>query len=154
MKNRIDILTQHYFPYHFIVLGVVFILMGVLVSISNPLVAFGFLFFGAIFISTHSRLVIDEKRLYFNEYLWILGYKKGAQIPFEEIKYIFINRLGTKSEYGFVARLSAREILYKGFIKLSNGESIFLGESTTEEKLLKKIKKIAIALDLEVKKNY
>jgi hypothetical protein len=128
--------------------------MGVLVSISNPLVAFGFLFFGAIFISTHSRLVIDEKRLYFNEYLWILGYKKGAQIPFEEIKYIFINRLGTKSEYGFVARLSAREILYKGFIKLSNDESLFLGESTNEKKLLQKLKKITEVIKVEVRKNY
>ena len=151
MENRIDIMTDHLFPFHFIALGAA---LMALVVIVNPLLSVGLFIIGLLFTSTHYRLMLDTKTKKYKEYLFILGYKRGKEQPFQDIEYIFINKNRSESEYGFANRMYVSGSLYMGYIKLSNGEKLFIGEHKRENKLLKKASKISKVINAEILKNY
>jgi len=105
-------------------------------------------------ITTHYRLRIDLKQQTYKEYVWIFGLRKGKELPLPGIEYLYVNRVMRDEEYGLVARLSTHKTVYMGFIKLSNGEALFCGESRKEEKLLKNAQRLADVLHTEIRKNY
>ena len=152
MRNRLDIYTHHYFPYYFIILGIV--LIPLIVIPVYALLSVGFFILSFLFISTHYRLRIDPEQGTYNEYLWIFGFKKGKVQSIPVIDYLYINKTTRDEEYGLVARLSTHKTVYMGYIKLTNGQSLFCGESRKEERLMSKVKKIAVFLNAEIRKNY
>lgn len=152
MKNKLDIFTHHYFPYYFIILGIVFI--PLIVIPVNSLLSVGFFALSFLFITTHYRLRINPGQGTYKEYLWIFGFKKGNVQSIPAIDYIYVNKTIRDEEYGLVARLSTHKTVYMGFIKLAHGESLFCGESRNEEKLMRKVNKIAAFLNAEIRKNY
>ncbi len=83
-----------------------------------------------------------------------MGMKRGEIKSFPKAEYIFINLLERESEFGLVARLSARMTVFQGYIRLSNGEVIYFGEKRSEEAMYDKAKKLARNLGVIVKKNY
>jgi len=110
--------------------------------------------FGIIFITTNYRLTIDVKDKWYKEHLWLLGFKIGKAKPYQKIEHIYFNKLRRETEYGFVARLTSRKVIYQGYLKVADDEPIFIGESTKEEPLLKKGEKLAKNLGVEIRKNY
>ena len=154
MKDSIDIRTQPYFPYHMVILGIVFLLMAVFVSLMEPLISVILFILGILFITTHYRLRIDLQKKKYRDYLWLFGFKIGRSEVLQRIEYIYLNKLRRETEYGFVARLTSSNIYYQGYIKISNDEPLFIGESKKEDKILEKSKKLSVALDVELVKNY
>ena len=152
MKKQLDIYTHHYFPFYFIILG--FALLPLVVIPVYPLLSVGFFALSFLFITTHFRVNFDREQRKFKEYIWIFGFKNGKEQSLPQVEHIYINRSSRKEEYGLVARLQANKTVYMGFIKLSNGETLFCGESRKEDNLMRKLEKIAAFLDLEIKKNY
>ena len=154
MSQKINIVTQHYFPFQFIALGIGLMITGVISSGLQPLLGVGLIILGIIFTSTHYRLRIDVGRKTYKNYLWLLGYQKGEELTYQQIDYIYINQADMSSGYGFATRINVTDTVYKAYLKLLDDESIFIGESKKEERLMKKVKKISSALKLEIKKNY
>ena len=75
-------------------------------------------------------------------------------MPLPNVKYVFVNRVQRESEYGLVARLSVRKVIYGGYIRLANNEPLFIGESSKEEKLLKRAERVSEFFNIEIRKNY
>lgn len=154
MKNKLDIIVQHAFPFHFIALGAGLIITAMLVMLNNQWLAVPLFILGILLTSTHYRLAIDKKNKTYKEYLWILGFKKGDELPFEGLDLIYINQVEMASGYGFVTRINISSTYYKVYIELLNDESIFIGESKHEEKVIQKAQRLAHALKLEIVRNY
>ncbi len=154
MKNRLDISTHHYFPIQFTALGIGLIVMAFFAFEMYPFLSIGFIILGLLLATTHYRLLLDAKHKKYKEYLWILGFKKGSHFSYEQIHYVYLNRLRFNDEYGpFAVRFNASGKIFQGFIKLSNNESLFIGESIKKDNLLKKIRKISQAISVEIRDN-
>lgn len=152
MKTRLDLATHHYFPFHFIVLGVIFMAQIIIPIYYILSISLGIL--GLLIVTTHYRLVIDTQNRTYREYLWILGMKMGKFEAYQDVEYVYINRTRQNVEYGFVARVHADRPIYMGYIKFSGQDSVFIGESRKEEKTQSKVEKIAEFLSVEIIKNY
>ncbi len=152
MKNTLDIATHHYFPFHFIALG--FALTPLIVIPIAPILSIILLPIALMLTTTHYRLKIDTNRKIYKEYLWILGFKKGKEIPYDSIDFIYINELNITSEYGYVARVHATAPIFRGYIKMSDDEKLFITEHRREPKVLKKLTKIADVVNTTIQKNY
>ncbi|MDF9796973.1 hypothetical protein OKW21_002236 [Catalinimonas alkaloidigena] len=154
MKNKIDIYTHHYFPFHMIVLGLAFLLMSVIISMMYPVVAIVLFMLGILLVSTHYRLSVDTENKKYREYLWITGFKKGEKLPYKQIIDIHIKHITQSIEYGFVSRVRGRKKVYSAAIEIDGNQSLFVGEHRSEKKLLSKVNKIAEAVQTEVYKSY
>jgi hypothetical protein len=154
MKSRIDVFVNHCFPFHFIAVGVVFIVVGFIILMMHPLASVLLFIIGIALTSTHYRLVVDPGQKIYKEYLWIMGFKKGEDVSFQKIEFIYLNKLNIKSGYGYVSRINVNDTIYKGFIKLSDAEPVFIGESKNEQKLIKKVERISRDINIELRKNY
>lgn len=152
MKSKVDIFTHHYFPYYMIILGIV--LVPVIFIPVYPLLSVGVAVLSVLFISTHYRVRIDMDKMSYLEYLWIAGFKSGKVVKYEVLKYLYINKLNRDEEYGLVGRMSYSKDVYAGFLKLENGTTLYIGESSNEKKMLKKVKELAKRLEIEMRKNY
>ena len=83
-----------------------------------------------------------------------MGFKKGEDVSFQKIEFLYLNKVNVKSGYGYVSRIHISDTIYKGFIKLSDAESVLIGESKNEEKLMKKVERISKEINFEFRKNY
>ncbi len=152
MKNRLDIHTQHYFPFHIILLGfacipLIFIPVHLVLSVGLSVVVI-------LIFTTHYRLELDRGSNIYRDYLWIVGFRKGETLPLPDVEHVFVNRVQRESEYGLVARLSVRKVVHSGYVRLANSETLFIGESSQGRKLFKKAERIAGFFDVEIRKNY
>ena len=154
MKHKLKIVVQHYFPFHFIALGVGSILSAILVMLMNPWLGGLLLIIGILFTTTHHRLAIDLKKRTYREYLWIFGFKRGDTFSYPGFDVIYINEVDMASGYGYVSRINITSTYYKAYLKLADEESIFFGESKHEKKIMQKAQRLADALSLEIAKNY
>lgn len=154
MKKHIDIFTQHYCPFHIIVLGAVFLIISLFTVFMIPILGFVFLILGIILTTSHYRLVLVPANKKYREYLWIIGFQRGSVQDYDKVEYLFINKVEQNAEYGLIARLSVRKKLYQAYLKFSNGEKVYLGESIREKNAIDKATKIADVLEVSVKKNY
>lgn len=154
MGNKTDFFVNHYFPFHFIVLGIFFILLGMLFILMATWLALLLWILGTIMISTHYRLRIDSEKGFYQSYLWILGMRRGTVKPISKLQYIYINKLRVKSGYGFVNRIDIQNKVFRGYIKLDNDFSLFIGQSKDETKLLRKCHRIGNLFSLEIIRNY
>ena len=152
MKDKLDIYTHHYFPYYFIILGIV--LIPLIIIPVYPWLSAIFFILSFLFITTHYRLIIDLRQKKYKEALWIFGIKTGREIILPHIEDIYINKTTRDEEYGLVARMHTHKTVFMGFVKLSNGETLFCGENQKEHKLMKKIKMIADVLQTNIRINY
>lgn len=153
MTNRFDVFTHHYFPFHFIALGVGMIITSIVSVPFNFALAIILFIAGFVFTTSHHRLRIDLEHNSIKEYLWILGLKNGEELSILDVELIYINKVKVSTAYGFVARVNVDQMIFKGFIKMTSEETVFLGESKNEEKLLSKMRLIAEILNLEIRKN-
>ena len=154
MKGKIDIVVQHYFPFHFIALGAGLLVVAVFVVIESPILSFVLFIAGLLFTTTHYRLKIDMKNKIYKDYLWIFGFKKGPEVRYGHIELLYINELDVASGYGVVTRVNIVDVVYKGYIRLDDNTAIFFGESKNEDKLLHKANNLASTLGMKVEKNY
>ena len=154
MKGKIDIVVQHYFPFHFIALGAGLFVVAVFVAIQNPILSLVLFIASVLFTTTHHRLKIDLESKTYMDYLWVFGFKKGPEVAYENIELLYINEVDVASGYGVVTRVNIVDVVYKGFLKMDDNTSLFFGESKNEDKLVHKANELASKLGMKVEKNY
>jgi len=153
--SKLDIYTSHFFPFHFIALGVGLFLFGIITFFMNTVVAIILILTGFLFTSTHYRVKIDLKQKRFKEYLWIMGFQQGQSMPYERMDSLYVNDVKYGRAYGFVTRINASGRIYKAYLNFTDhDEPVFIGEHKKLEKLKRKLDRIAKVIDLPVIENY
>jgi hypothetical protein len=146
-----NIKVDNYLPIQFTVLGVGLCIFGVLYLFSNLFVGLGSVLVGVVFSTTHYRLEVSRNKKFYHEYVWFLGLKVGPKIKFSSIEYWYITKSKQTQEYGpQYTRWSSTSTRYNGYLKFSEKEKIYIGDSRGKDLLLKKIKALNRDFGLEV----
>lgn len=87
-----------------------------------------------------------------HDFLWILGFKKGEKISFDEVDCVFITSTSQGQEWGPVSvRFHNKVSVYYAFIKFSDGSKMMLKEATYKPDLKKEVRQFARKINVELK---
>ncbi len=100
---------------------------------------------------SYNIIVIDMEKKEIFDGVWTMGKRLGTPIPFNRIEKIFINRIKTKQTMYSLS--NKQNILvdheFRAYLKLDNGEKIFLISHPLEEKMEEKVTKIREKLGID-----
>ena len=137
------------FEYVALLVAVICLFLGFLF----PWVFLGTLIFGGLFLlvtTTHYGIVINLNDKTYDNYLWILGFRKHNLNPFEEIEFCFIQQ----NQYHYIIRSNPwnsnefNRKTYNGYLKFSNGEKIHLSQSQKKSEIIYELR--GVCRDLNV----
>lgn len=102
-------------------------------------------------------LEIDTESRSYANLIQILSYSSGKRIAFGAVEKIFINECRvaqTIHRYSTGAPATFRNVEYRAFLKLENGDKIFLLRKREADKLKKHLEDLANSLQTEIVENY
>jgi hypothetical protein len=151
-SNDMDVRVKNYLPLFFIVLGVGLMIGGLYSVREKTLLFIGLFFIGLILSTTQYRLEINFDKKYYREYVWTLGLKWGEKIRFNQIQYLYLTKVKKSQVYGQTYKNHyVTGAHFNGYIKFSDNEKILIGDSSSKDWVLKRLKKINSRLRVEVK---
>ena len=147
----IDFRTSGYFPGSIMFLGILLLGAGIIIFLKSWIAGVILFLTGVTIFTTHNRLRIDLESKVFLDYLWVLGFKRGTICPFESLQYIFIRKVMVSQKMNTrVSTTTIRKEVYKGYLKFSEENKIFLAENEQKERLVAKLRIISEKLHVEV----
>lgn len=153
MQHKIDINNGRLFPFHFLILGVIFIFIG-FPLITNHLIGGLILLVAGIFILTAREGVeinTGEKTIReYNAYFFI---KTGEPERYQEIERIFINANKVTQKMYTAHTLNSStfsDVVYSAFLKFDTGTKVLIQRNKNKATLIKNIQAIAGKLNTEV----
>ncbi|MCI0751385.1 MAG: hypothetical protein L0Y35_06070 [Flammeovirgaceae bacterium] len=147
----IDFKTSLYFSSAFIFLAIGLLPIGLVMFSKSVVVAFIIFLVCAIIFTTHYRFKIDLDSKTFHDYLWIMGLKFGNKGAFENIEYLFIKKSKESQTMNLrIASSTIQKEVYDGYLKLSDTEKIHLFTQGNKDKLIEKLKSIAVQLNVRI----
>ncbi|MBK0404627.1 hypothetical protein I5M27_16645 [Adhaeribacter sp. BT258] len=118
-----------------------------------PWLFLGTLIFGSLFLlvtTTHYGLVINLIDRTYDNYIWILGFRKHNLNSFQEIEFCFIQQ----SQYKYIVRSNPwnsnefNKKTYNGYLKFSNGVKVHLTQSLKKSEVVYELKGICKDLNI------
>jgi hypothetical protein len=147
-----DLKIETYLPLFFIVLGIGFILGGILNILEYTVLAIGTITIGLALVTTQSRLEINPEQKYYREYVWILGSKWGEKIKYNEVQNFFLKETRKKQVYAQTYKNHyASGQHFNGYLKFSENQKILIGDSSSKDWVLNRIKKMNSNLGVEIR---
>lgn len=133
-----------------VALGVLLLISSPFIFQVKPLVAIVCGIIGVFLSTTHHRLKVDLKKKYYQEYVWMLGYRSGHKIGFELMECIYITSSTVSQKFGFGVNRQFRSTYYKAYFKFSRYSKVFIAQSLSREELMIKIEKLNSILKIQV----
>jgi hypothetical protein len=152
MMKTLDVFVEFLFPFHFRLIGVAFLIGGIIPIF--PVLSVVLFILSFLLISTHYRIKIDLQNHTLKEYTWIFFIRKGKTVKLETPQYVYINANKKSMNYGRVAQLTSSNMSFSAYLKIKENNAVYLGESTNEKRLLTKAQKFATFLSIPLNKNY
>jgi len=150
---KFDYRTKYFFPMHVVTLGHALIFMGaVFLAMVHWIPGAVFISTGLFIVSINHGLSIDTSRKVYHDYVFVLGYKTGKKLPYEEIQYLFVT--GGKKTTTMQLRGVSQNIVqqeFNGYIKFSEDEKIHIVSSRKKQKIMTFLERMAVDLSLEIK---
>lgn len=147
-----DFRIKNYLPLFFTVLGLGLIVIGILNVLDRFVLASGSFIMASVFITTQYRLEINLKEKYYREYVWLLGLKFGDRVKYETMQYFYITKSKKSLIYGQTYKnhyVTGQH--FNGYLKFSEDNKILIGDNSSKDWVLKRIKKFNAKLGLEIK---
>lgn len=147
----IDFRTSGYFPGSIIFLGILLMGASIFIFLKSWIAGVILLLTSVTILTAHNRLRIDLDGKVFLDYLWVLGFKRGSSCSFESLQYIFIKKVIVSQKLNArVSTTTIRKEVYKGYLKFSEENKIFLAENEQKENLIVKLRIISEKLHVDV----
>ena len=87
----IDRKISNYFSIGYIILGIVFLLIGIVsLYAGNQIIGVILIIAPVVITTTHYRLKIDKANSTFKYYVWLLGFSVGKPEKFDQIEYVYL----------------------------------------------------------------
>jgi len=144
MKSSFDFAVQYYFPSRIIWTSAAVLFLAGGVVTKHFILAVIALIVGVLVFTTRYGVEINLAEQLYTEYVWVLGYRSGEKIKFENIEYLYINKL--KVTQGMSSLLNSTTIdseEYRGYIKFNEQEKIHFITKGNHQKLIIELKRIA-----------
>jgi hypothetical protein len=140
MKKRavVDIKSGRLFPWHFMLIAVIFLLVGLALIAERTLLSLALILASLFILSGYSGTEIDLKRGIFREYRSFFFQKSGKRLKFNSIEKIYINRSKTTRKV-YTAHTNHSSVFsnveYNAWLKLDDGRKIHLLSKSDKSKL-------------------
>lgn len=138
------------FPIQFQILGYVLLFSGLVLIAINIWASIIFVLLGVVIVSAFSG--IEFKNNKYREYNSFFFIKNGKWEPLKNVERIFIKRIKVSQKFYGRANQSStiRNVVYKAFLKLENGETIFIYDHKNKDKVKSKLKGLSDFLKAEI----
>ena len=144
-----------YLPLQFQYLGYILAIIGIVLLFTDPGWVGLFLLFAAgliiiIALSTRYMIEIDTKNKTYRDHLWFMGYKTGKKQSYDNIKHIYMTAgrvTQTLNQRSITQHLEHTE--YNGFLRFSDDNKVHLGSLVNENKMRRRLQKLAKSLNVD-----
>lgn len=153
MENEsVNLKSDRLFPSHFLLLGLIFTIVGLLLILFSPYLAPLFLLLGGMILTGYRGVEFDRIQKKYREYNSFLFMKFGDWENYDKPEKIFINSVNVSQKiYTMVTTGTIiRNVEYNAYMELGNGEKIYLISKKDKNRLYKKLSRIADFFQLEV----
>lgn len=153
MTHKIDIRFSRLFPWHFLFLAGIVLIIGMGLIVQKPILSI-LLVTGSVFVlSGYSGTEIDKAAKTYKEYnSFFFFIKNGKKIQYTAIEKLFITRSKvTQRMYSRTNHAGVfSNIEFNGYIKFQDGTKIQLLNTRKKEKLVSALKKISNFLNVTI----
>lgn len=149
-SNKFKLDSPFNWPSKFI--AVLFLLVGVAFLKINYIVSIILIIISALVLTAFNGLEINNIDKKYIRYTWLLSWKYGEFKKFDSIENIFINS-GTSSQTYYSMSNKALNMgknIFNGWVKFSNGKTVFLFDHKNKSALEERLKPIAKKLQTTI----
>lgn len=151
--KKIDVRAGKLFPFHFHILGGVFLLAAIFVVVDHPMISAGATVLALLILTASEGTEINPAARTLREYYSFFFLKTGKARKYSTIEGIAIHRAKVSQKL-FTARTTSSStfthIEYNAYLSLYGEEKIFLMSDRNKTKLMAKVGKIASDLKTTV----
>ncbi len=151
-KSTINIRSYKLFPFHFQVLGILFLILTAILVLESPYFAPLFFLSGAAILTGYRGVQFDLSKKSYREYNSFLFIKFGKWENFDAVEKIYVNSANV-SQYAYTmvtTGTTIRSVEYNAYAKLGNDQKVHLICSKNKKKLTQKLSEMASLFQLEV----
>ncbi len=136
-----DIKSERLFPFHFQLLGLVFLFMGMVLIVFSPYFSPIPLLLGGLMLTGYRGIKFDRATRVSRDYHSFLFFKFGKWKKYGQVEQIFINSSKVSQKvYTMVTSGTTIENLdYNAYIIFEDGEKLYLLSDKNKDKLRKKL---------------
>lgn len=153
MRDRIDVKFGLLFPWHFLFLAGVVLIISISLLADRTIPAICLMTVCVFMLSAYSGTEINKADRVYREYMAFFFIKKGKHVKYDSIERIFINRT-TTSQRVHTAHTNHssqfKNVEFNAFIKFDDGTKIHLLTKRNKQKLLVALEKISATLQVPV----
>lgn len=152
LKNTIDIKAGRLFPFHFLILGGIFLFAALVVVVSHPIIAGILALLGLFIITAYEGTEIDPHSKTYREYHSFLFLKSGKRVNFNSVEGVFIHKAKVSQKLFTAHTMNSStftHVEYHAYLKLDH-EKIFLTRGKDKKKVVEKARSIASSLNASV----
>jgi membrane-bound ClpP family serine protease len=155
-KNKIDIKYGRLFPWQFLFIGGIVLVIGLALLVENTLASIVLISVGGFILSGSEGTEIDKAAKWYREYNAFFFIKSGRNVVYSGIEKIFINTSKSKQKM-YTAHTTHGSVYenvdFNGFLKFNDGTKIQLLRKRKKADLLKGLQKIASFLEVQIEDN-
>ncbi len=148
----INLKSVKLFPFQFQLLGVVFLLVGIVFIPNAPYLGLFLIIIGAFILTGYSGIQFDRSTKLYRTYNSFLFLKFGKWKEYGEIEKIFVNsvKVSQKIYTRITEGTTYRNVEYNAYLKLGDGTKEFLTSSKDKKTLFAKLARVGEFFHLEI----
>ncbi|HYF68418.1 MAG TPA: hypothetical protein VD884_09785 [Ohtaekwangia sp.] len=153
MQHKIDINNGRLFPFHFLILGVIFIFIGFPLLTTHLIGGLSFLLAGVFILTAREGVEINTNLKTLKEYNAYFFIKTGEVENYDAIERIFINANKVAQKMYTAHTLNSStfsDVVYSAFLKFDTGTKVLIQRNKNKEMLIKNVQAIASKLNTQV----
>lgn len=153
--ETIDFKSGQLFPFHFQLLALVFILVGILSVIYMLFWSPILLLLGAFILSGFRGVDFNGREKIYREYNSFLFMKFGKWVKYDQAEKIYINSGSTSQKiYTQVTDgITVKSKEFNAYLKFDNGSKIYLASKKDKTRLIKRLQKLSDFFRLDILDN-
>ena len=151
----INFKSEQLFPFHFQLLGIAFLFIGMVLILYSPYFAPLFLVIGALILTGYRGIEFDRSKKVYKEYNSFLFMKFGNWIQYDSVEKIFINSsvVSQKIYTRVTEGTTFRNVVYNAYLKVGDEVKLYLMSKKDKNVLYEKLTKLSDFFQIEIVDN-
>ena len=153
--DSISLRSEKLFPFHFQVLGAIFLFGGIIFVFDTPIFGTILIFSGAFILTEYRGIKFDRRAKSYQIYYSFLLLKFGETKGYEDAVKMYINSVKVSQKiYTMVTTgITSRNIEYNAYLKLIDGTKLYLTSNRDKKLLFDKLSNLADFFGLDIVDN-
>jgi len=151
-KLLFNLISGKYFPFQFQLLGLIFLIFGVLLIMYSLYISPLFLIISVFILTGYRGIEFDKERKVYRTYNSFLFMKFGQWTTYHDIENLFINSgISSQKVYTKVTEgITIKNMEYNAYLKFDDESKIHLKSSKNKKRLFKRLDKLSHYLGVDI----